>query len=798
MAPPDCPTFTQNVYSIQVQPKFDADHFSLSVTRQVSRSKPRQERAGKEEEETKGKQERLEGRTTTDRRRGDPRGAMVVELRAFQREILDLARERNVVMVGETGIGKTFLAIALLLEQDYADGRRAFFMAPTRQLVVQITAKIRQMSTLRVNSYCGGAGDLWDARQWARELELNRVFVCTPEVVRNVLQKGYVLLEQMNLLVFDECHHVTKRHPYAQVVKMYNDADPAAMPRIFGTTACPTKLCAENLRAVLKKVELDQLQVKEFAAASPLVYETYPAQQPWALAVSSASESEEAASDSAHLASGAHWLFSNLMAELQEVKAIEVFEKLVKKGKSDAAIDIDKRDKVKKKFVQNCLTIYKNLGPWCYYRFVELEINRLAISASLMITIPGSIYGLDQDAVKTMLLLRSKRAACNFACTNKVDKVEEIVRTRLLSNSIIDSTADAIPPAAVPDADDEGDGEGGGDAEATDGSSSDDAEAPDSPTNTDSADRPLQGILFVNTRTECRVLTDFLNEKLSPDLSEDADAETQPESERPQLFACILGGASRNDTASFCLPKMERTLNDFETGAVRVLVSTSVSVEGVDFPQCALIVVMDKVNTARALIQLRGRARHEDGVVYYLGEHGDLSQHISLQNLLKEAEVINRLEFSKEKAETTAQQPRSVMAKAIGLGDNKIVIESTGAVLDLDSAIPCINMFCQSLPARQYTVDVKRMYKFTELRHASRPLFVAELTLPVELNLPPVESEPMPSKAGAKSLAAFIACRQLVERGELDESFNSVYRSAKAKAAANVQDLSYFISRLHT
>lgn len=723
---------------------------------------------------------------------------MHVELRAFQREILDLARERNVVMVGETGIGKTFLAIALLMEQNYSDRKRAFFMAPTRQLVVQITAKIRQMSTLRVNSYCGRAAELWDAHQWARELELNRVFVCTPEVVRNVLQKGYVLLEQMNLLVFDECHHVTKRHPYAQVVKMYNDADPATMPRIFGTTACPTKLCAENLRAELKKVELDQTQVKQFAATAPLVYETYPLQQPWALAVGSASENEDVEIDGVDTTGGGHWVFSHMMAELREVKAVEVFEKLVKKGKSDAATDLDKLAKAKKKFIQNCLTIYKSLGPWCYYRFVELEINRLAIAASLMITIPGSMYGLDKDAVKTMLLLSAKRSACNFVCTTKVAKAEELVRARLFAKSSEDADpiADSVAVAALPDADDEG--ESGGDVESTDGTSSDDADTPDSPSSACSDGRPLQGILFVNTRTECRVLTDFLNEKFDADASEEAVVETQADGEGTPLFACILGRASRNDTASFHLPKMERTLNDFETGAVRVLVSTSVSVEGVDFPQCALIVVMDKVNTARALIQLRGRARHEDGIVYYLGEQDDLSQHVYLKNLLQESEVINRLEFSKEKVETTSQQPRSVMAKAIGMGDNKMRIESTGAVLDLDSAIPCINMFCQSLPARLFSVDIKNMYKFSELRYASRPLFVAELTLPEELELPPVESEPMPSKAGAKSLAAFNACRQLVECGLLDDSFNSVYRSAKAKASANAQDLSYFFNRLHT
>ncbi|KAE9043753.1 hypothetical protein PR002_g3170 [Phytophthora rubi] len=709
-----------------------------------------------------------------------------VELRAFQREILELAREKNVVMVGDTGIGKTFLAIALLSEQDYSGDKRAFFMAPTRQLVVQITAKIRQTSTLSVNAYCGRTADLWNAAQWERELQLTRVFVCTPEIVRNVLLKGYVTLSRMNLLVFDECHHVTKRHPYAQVIKMFNhedEEDAAAIPRIFGTTACPTRHCAEKLHAELRKVDLDQSQIAQFAAAAPMIYETYPVQQPWG-------DGDEDAANSS-------WVFENMEKELEQAKAVAVFEKLVRKGKSDAANDPAKLEKARKKFVQNCITIYKNLGPWCYYRFAELEINRLAIAASLLITVPGSMFGLDQDAVRTMLILAGKRVACNFACTAKVQKVEEILKAQLFNEE--GATVEEVPGAELSNSD----------------VSDSENEAADEGTSTldeeqlgrgNGARLDLQGIVFVNTRTECRVLSDYFNEKFAP--VEETAAEEEPDNEEfavdldeapvDQPFASILGRASRSDTASFQLPKMETTLKKFETGSIRVLISTAVSVEGVDFPQCGLIVVMDRVGTSRMLMQLKGRARHEDGIVYYLAEEGDLAHDVYYKQLVRETEVINQLEFSREKVETIQQQPRSIAAQMMGKGVQKIEIESTGAVLDLDSSIACINQFCQSLPSRLFTVDVKRMYSISDERCGGKSMFTAELNLPMELELEPFRSDPMPSKAGARASAAFSACQKLLEQQLLDDSLNSIYRTTKVKSSSSVRDLSYFLDRLHT
>ncbi|POM73237.1 Dicer-like [Phytophthora palmivora] len=453
--------------------------------------------------------------------------------------------------------------------------------------------------------------------------------------------------------------------------------------------------------------------------------------------------------------------------------------------------------------MQNCITVYKNLGPWCYYRFAELEIHRLAIAASLLIIIPGSMFGLDKDAVRTMLLLRAKRKGCNFACTTKVEKVEEIVRAQLFGE---EDKVEEIPGAELDNSDvSDSDNEGADEPVAKDSTL---AEGSGEERNGNNLARlDLQGIVFVNTRTECRVLSDFFNEKFAPSTNDEPDNEellaesNDQNSDEESIdlpFASILGRASRSDTASFQLPKMETTLKSFESGSIRVLVSTAVSVEGVDFPQCGLIVVMDRVGTARMLMQLKGRARHEDGIVYYLAEEGDLAHDVYYKQLTSEVEVINQLEFSREKVETIQQQPRSIAVEMMGAGVQKIEIKSTGAVLDLDSSITCINQFCQSLPSRLFTVNVKQLYNVTETRYGGKSMFTAELNLPMELELETFRSDPMPSKATARASAAFSACRKLLEQQLIDDSLNSIYRTSKVKSSSNVRDLSYFLDRLHT
>jgi endoribonuclease Dicer len=42
------------------------------------------------------------------------------------------------------------------------------------------------------------------------------------------------------LLIFDECHHGIKRHPYNVIMREFYDSCPEAdRPRVFGMTASP-------------------------------------------------------------------------------------------------------------------------------------------------------------------------------------------------------------------------------------------------------------------------------------------------------------------------------------------------------------------------------------------------------------------------------------------------------------------------------------------------------------------------------------------------------------------------------
>jgi hypothetical protein len=225
-------------------------------------------------------------------------------------------------------------------------------------------------------------------------------------------------------------------------------------------------------------------------------------------------------------------------------------------------------------------------------------------------------------------------------------------------------------------------------------------------------------------------------------------------------------------------------------------------VEGVDFPLCGLVIVSDRINTPRMLIQLRGRARHEDGVVYYLSEDDDLNHHVHFRQLMLEADAINRLDFSHDKEESLLSLPRSIAAEKLQghmffPEESRLQIESTGAVLDLDSSIQCVNQFCQALPANLFTVDYKTMYSFSQSVRGKTPVFRAKLQLPPELEIEPFESEFMLAKTMAKASVAFQAGRALWEKGLLDDSLNSVYRKSKGKIARSNQNLGFFLERIN-
>lgn len=107
--------------------------------------------------------------------------------------------------------------------------------------------------------------------------------------------RAYVRLDDISLLILDECHHAKKNHPYAAIIKKYYIPAKAGIvrPRIFGMTASPVDARTDVVEAS-QALEMD-LNAK-IATTTNLSLDQYvnrPSEEIWRYSkISSPSESE--------------------------------------------------------------------------------------------------------------------------------------------------------------------------------------------------------------------------------------------------------------------------------------------------------------------------------------------------------------------------------------------------------------------------------------------------------------------------------------------------------------------------
>ena len=79
--------------------------------------------------------------------------------------------------------------------------------------------------------------DFWDKPTWENEFNTSNVLVMTAQIFLNLLLHGYILLSQVNLLIFDECHHAKNKDPYSQIMEYYSTCQQRPLPKVLGLTA---------------------------------------------------------------------------------------------------------------------------------------------------------------------------------------------------------------------------------------------------------------------------------------------------------------------------------------------------------------------------------------------------------------------------------------------------------------------------------------------------------------------------------------------------------------------------------
>ncbi|KAK4487898.1 hypothetical protein RD792_003636 [Penstemon davidsonii] len=178
--------------------------------------------------------------------------------RSYQLEALEKALKQNTIVFFETGTGKTLIAIMLLKSNAHLlrnpSPYIAVFLVPTVVLVTQQGEAVAMHTDLKVGKYYGELGvDFWDATTWEREKNEHEVLVMTPQILLDALRKMYIRLDQIKVLIFDECHKARGKHPYACIMtEIYHRqlaSNNTPLPRIFGMTASPINAKASNSSA---------------------------------------------------------------------------------------------------------------------------------------------------------------------------------------------------------------------------------------------------------------------------------------------------------------------------------------------------------------------------------------------------------------------------------------------------------------------------------------------------------------------------------------------------------------------
>jgi len=96
----------------------------------------------------------------------------------------------------------------------------------------------------------------------------------------------------------------------------------------------------------------------------------------------------------------------------------------------------------------------------------------------------------------------------------------------------------------------------------------------------------------------------------------------------------IVGHGSGGSDAGMTVQRQARTLHDIQHGKYNVIVATSVAEEGVDLPECDIVIQLDAPDCVRALVQVRGRAR-KTGSRFIAFCH-DATQKSQLKSLLQQ------------------------------------------------------------------------------------------------------------------------------------------------------------------
>ncbi|KAG9246750.1 hypothetical protein BJ878DRAFT_539949 [Calycina marina] len=591
-------------------------------------------------------------------------GTRNFQARSYQIEMLEESLQRNIIVAMDTGSGKTHIAIMRMLHdlEQLSPTQMIWFLAPTVALCQQQYETIEaQISSVQVKFLSGADGvDRWTSQQlWDDVLKNTRIIVCTYQILQDAMTHGFVRVESIGLIVFDEAHNCVGKHAGAKIMSTFyhpRKAQGLPVPHILGLTASP--VMRSNMTS-LGKIEqtLDSIcRTPTKHRAELRLQVNRPVLSHIYFQGMQGVPNTKSVQALSRIYAGLDIEADPFMKHLRKDKSKNGLAKLEKVLRNRKTYSQDQM----KAFHATSVRIQTELGAWAADYYILQVITNFLKFSDLNGRQATDISSAEQKYLAEAL----EKVTLNTSI--KWDEVE--------STSLSDKATKLIECLLQQQA-------------------------------------GFSGIVFVQERAMVAVLCNILS--LHPATKSifrlGMMVGTSVSAKRTRNLSELIEVNCQNDSLSL-----------FRSGAIDLIIATSVLEEGLDIKACNMVVCFQKPANLKSFVQRRGRARHRQSKLLLMVEQQEkLSDWVTLEQEMKniyedETRALNEF-LEVEDSEEATREYR---------------VEATKAVLDLDNAVQHLYHFCATLPPSPY-VDLRPEFIVSDADHK---LVRARVYLPVSVD----------------------------------------------------------------
>ena len=159
-----------------------------------------------------------------------------VEQRLYQLNIVSGCTVKNSLVVLPTSLGKTVVALLVMVMRLEKFGGKVLLLSPTKPLVEQhfdFFSRVMKLQKGQIKAFTGSVISEKRRDMWADA----SVVIATPQVIENDLINSRISLKDVTCIVFDEAHRSAGNYAYTYIAEKYMTA--SDFPLILGITASP-------------------------------------------------------------------------------------------------------------------------------------------------------------------------------------------------------------------------------------------------------------------------------------------------------------------------------------------------------------------------------------------------------------------------------------------------------------------------------------------------------------------------------------------------------------------------------